>query len=209
MYPKINQNIVLEIKNNDRSCRSIVAEVGDKEILVSYPMDGNILGYLHKGAQLEVTYMVDENKFKFPTEITGRVNDSIPLFRLRKPQEKEIIKIQRRENFRVNANLRLNLKDLELNTINISAGGLLFGCTMDMPFLEGETLLGKLYLPTTQLKDAAPISFDGTIKRINVLKNQDRKNIAITFGKLEQRDQMKVIQYCFEKQRQNRLKERR
>jgi c-di-GMP-binding flagellar brake protein YcgR len=208
MYPKVNQNIVVNIRGLGKSCRSIVAEMGEKEILIVFPMDGNTIGLLPTGTSLDVTFMSNENQYKFRTEIIGRKKENIPLFRITKPQENEIARVQRRDNFRMNTNLRLVLNETELITINISAGGVLFSGGVDLQLQEGEVVSGTLFVPNPQNKVAEPITFQGQIKRINLIENQQRKNVGIKFTKLNPRDQTKIIQYCFEKQRQMHLKER-
>ncbi|MCL6570281.1 MAG: flagellar brake domain-containing protein [Bacillus sp. (in: Bacteria)] len=208
MYPKVNQNIVIDIKNRDMTCRSIIAEIEKNEILIAFPMDMNAIGLLTKGTEITVVFILGENQYKFQTEIIGRKKDKIALFRITKPQENEIIKIQRRDNFRVNSNLKFLLNEKKLNTINISVGGMLFFCETELQLLEGEVVSGTLVVPNTLNKEAELITFQGQIKRISLIKDPDRKNVALEFTMMEQRDQMKIIQYCFEKQRQMRIKSR-
>jgi c-di-GMP-binding flagellar brake protein YcgR len=207
MYPKVNQNIKIDILNHDLSCRSNVAEVGETDILISIPLDREIIGLLSIGTKLEITFITGENKYEFKTEIIGRTKDTISLLRLTKPLEKDIVKIQQRENFRVNSNLRLIINKHELNTINISAGGALFSSKLDFPYREGEEVTGILYIPNIQSKNIEPISFQSKIIRINLIKNQERKNVAIEFTNIKRNDQIKIIQHCFEKQRKSRSKE--
>jgi c-di-GMP-binding flagellar brake protein YcgR len=208
LFPKVNQSIVINIKNENQSCRSIVAEVGEKEILISAPLDKNMIGLLPDGTLLDVTFIAGEHKYKFHTEIIGRKKENILLFRLTKPQQKEIIKVQYRENFRVNTNLRLVLNENELNTINISVGGLLFSSGVDLQLQKGDEIAGTLFIPNIINKELEAITFQGHIKRVTLINNEERKNVAVGFTKINQRDQMKITQYCFEKQRQLRLKER-
>ncbi|MDQ0199564.1 flagellar brake protein [Neobacillus ginsengisoli] len=207
MYPKVNQNIIIEMKEHDKISRSIVAEVGTKEILLSLPMDGNIVGMLTVGTLLDVSFISGENKYLFQTEIIGRTEDKIPLIRVAKPQTNEIKRIQLRNNFRVNANLRLVINDFETNTLNISAGGILFSSKIDCQLKEGEKVSGTLYIPNMLKKTTEMITFLGLINRIDII-NAERKNVALEFNQIDERNQNKIIQFSFEKQRQNRLKER-
>lgn len=207
MYPKVNQNIVVDIKSEGQMCRSIVAEVGEEEILIGFPQDRSIMGMLHVESEINITYFSDDSKYKFSSKILGRTNDNILLYRIKKPQKNEIERIQERENFRVNANLRLILNEKELNTVNISAGGLLFSCRLDLPLMEGEEISGTLHIPINPNKDLEQVSFQGKIKRIS-LTGDNLRNVALEFSAVHQRDQMKIMQYCFEKQKQNRLRER-
>lgn len=208
LYPKVNQNIVIDIISHDQSCRSIIAEVGGKEILIALPLDKNSIGLLTEGTKVSVMFMTGENQYKFQTEIIGKTKDKIALYRIKKPQEKEIIKIQRRDNFRVSSNLSLILNEKELNTINISVGGVLVSCSKDLQLQEGEVVSGSLLVPNKQKTEPEQIPYKARIKRIHVLKDDDRKNVAMEFTEIDQRDQMKIVQYCFEKQRQMRLKTR-
>lgn len=208
MYPKVNQNILIELKDEEHSSRSIVADVGDKEILIGFPIDGKIAGLLHNGRKLDVTLFSGENKYIFQTEIIGRKKDKIPLFRIKKPQKNEIIRIQQRDNFRVNSNLRLVIDEQEYYTINISVGGMLFSSRASLDIKEGEMVTGKLFVPNSQSKVTDLISFQGIIKRVDVFEKDDRKNIAVEFNEVFEKDQKKIFQYCFEKQRQKRLNER-
>lgn len=206
MYPKVNQKITIDLVSYDLSCKTNVAEVGETEILISIPLDREILGLLSIGTKLEVTFLAGGNKFEFKTEIIGRTKDTIPLLRLFKPKEDEIVKIQQRENFRVNSNLRLIINESELHTINISAGGALFSSKLDFPLREGDEVTGTLFVPNPQSKEEVPISFQ--CKIIRIMKSQERKNVAIEYTRINRNDQLKIIQHCFEKQRKTKTKER-
>ena len=201
MYPKINQKITMNLVSYDLSCKSNIAEVGETEIFISIPLDREVIGLLSIGTKLEVTYLEDENKYAFQTEIVGRTRDTIPLLRLAKPKENEIVKIQQRENFRVNSNLRLMINEIELHTINISAGGALFSSKLDFPLREGDEVMGTLFVPNYQTKAEVPILFQ--CKIIRIMKNQERKNVAIQYTKINRNDQIKIIQHCFQMQRKS------
>jgi c-di-GMP-binding flagellar brake protein YcgR len=208
MYPKVNQNIMIDILTHELSCKSNIAEIGEKEILISIPLDREIIGLLSIGTKLEISYIIGENKFEFRTEIIGRTRDTIPLLRLAKPYENEIIKIQHRENVRVNSNLRLLIDGSELHTINISAGGVLFSCKLDSQFHEGEEIAGILFVPDLRSKELVQVPIQGKVIRSSLMREIERRYVALEFTSIKRPDQMKIIQHCFEKQRQIRLKER-
>ncbi|MGJ7909848.1 flagellar brake protein [Neobacillus sp. LXY-1] len=208
MYPKVNQKIIIDFKSKDQTYKSVVAEVSDKEILIGVPVDNSVIDLVLAQEKLEITFVENDVKYKFETEIIGRKQDNMPLFRISKPEEDEIVKIQLRENFRVPANLPLKVEKTTLTTVNLSAGGVLMSCMVELDLHEGEEISGTILLPGLQNKESESIDFVGEIKRINWIENQDRKNVAIEFKQMDKRDQSKIIQYCFEKQRQNRLKAR-
>lgn len=200
MYPKVNQKIVIEIPDKDVICHSMIAEVGDDEILISQPMDQDTIGLFPVGTRIAVSFTAEGNKYQFRAKILGKKRERISLFRITKPLENEIRKIQMRENFRVETTIRIEIDEMELHTINISAGGMLFSCTFEMELNEGEEVSGKIFIP-----DTSPISFRGVIKRIRVLEN-NVKHVAMQFTVLDRKDETKIVQFCFQKQRQMRMK---
>lgn len=208
MFPKVNQNIIIKLNDQDKSWKSIVSDVGENEILVALPMELSNFGLLQTGTTIEVIYISDVTRFKFSTGIIGRKIENIPLLILRKPKEKEIVKVQLREDFRVNVNLPLLINGKELNTINLSAGGLLCSASLDLGLTEGEIVSGSILLPNSTKGKRTSVSFQCEITRVNFLEDVERYQIALKFIEINQQDQKVIIKYCIEKQRQLRLKER-
>jgi c-di-GMP-binding flagellar brake protein YcgR len=205
MYPKVNQNIVIEVGEQDQTWKSIVAEVRDREILVGFPSDLSSLGQLQIGTKIEVIYILNDSKYGFITEIIGRKTENINLLILNKPEKKDISKLQLREDFRVNVNAPLFLKDKESKLINLSAGGLLCSCSPDLELNAGDVVSANISLPSFTGEKETTISFKCEV--IRLVKVLERNQIALKFLDLNERDQKKIIQFCIEKQRQLRLKE--
>lgn len=205
MNLKVNQNIVVNVEVEDQSFQSIVAEITEKEIFISLPLEGVVLRNLPVKTSISVYYSTGDNQYKFPSAIVGKISDNIPLYRIVKPQPKDMIKVQRRDNFRVKTNLSLKLNDYDLITLNISAGGLLCSCSKDLMLKVGDAVTGILSLPPIENKAMDPIHFQGSIKRVSPMDHPDKMYVALEFGRLSDRDQMNLVQYCFYKQKQNRL----
>jgi c-di-GMP-binding flagellar brake protein YcgR len=205
MYLKINQQILIALAWKDVSFRSIVAEIQDEEILISIPVT-NQIGILPNETDIEVTFKSGDDLFKFKTQIVGKKLDNIPLYIIKKPNEKQITRIQRRENFRVNLNLKLLLDKNEFTTINVSAGGVLFSTSLNNDLQEGDVVSGTILVPNSQNNDIENISFQGEIKRIYLPENNEIKYIGMQFIEISDQDQTKIVQSCFEQQRQMRLK---
>lgn len=204
MYPKVNQNIVIEINREEKTFKSIIAEVGVTEILIGFPMNLNVLGHLPIDTIIDISYLIGDNQYQFKSSIIGKRNDSIPLIVISKPNEKDIKKIQRRNNFRVKANLLVNVKDQEVTTVDISAGGLQLSCKENFELVYEEVVTGTLVIPG----ETEDVTFQGIVRRVFKSDNEGRKNVAIAFTSLNQKDQAKITRFCFEKQRQMRLKSR-
>ncbi len=209
MYPKIGQNIVMNIVNRSEPSKSLIADIGEEEMLIALPMNTELIGLLSADTKLEITYIADENKYRFKTRILGRKKDSIPLFRVVKPSEKDIFRIQMRENFRVNTNLRVLLNNIEQTTVNLSAGGVLCSCKPDFEVTLHEEVTGTIFLPIPDSKLQQAAEFKGEVIRVNQVPKADRINVALKFIEMERGVQTKVIQYCFERQRQERMTARK
>jgi c-di-GMP-binding flagellar brake protein YcgR len=202
---KVNQNIVVNVESEDQSFQSVVAEITEKEIFISMPLDGLVMRNLSVNTSIIVYYSSDDNQYKFPSAIVGKISDNISLYRIVKPQPKDMVKIQRRDNFRVKTNLSLRLNEQEYTTLNISAGGLLFSCNKDLNFKIGDAVTGILVIPPIDNKAIDPIHFQGAVRRVSQNDDPNKIYVALEFIRLNDRDQMNLVQYCFYKQKQNRL----
>jgi c-di-GMP-binding flagellar brake protein YcgR len=202
---KVNQNIVVNVESEDQTFQSIVAEITEKEIFISMPLDGLVMRNLPVNTSISVYYSSDDNQYKFPSAIVGKISDNISLYRIVKPQPKDMVKIQRRDNFRVKTNLSLRLNEQEYTTLNISAGGLLFSCNKDLNFKIEDAVTGILVIPPIDNKAIDPIHFQGAVRRVSQNDDPNKIYVALEFVRLNDRDQMNLVQYCFYKQKQNRL----
>jgi c-di-GMP-binding flagellar brake protein YcgR len=202
---KVNQNIVVNVESEDQTFQSVVAEITEKEIFISMPLDGLVMRNLPVNTSISVYYSSDDNQYKFPSAIVGKISDNISLYRIVKPQPKDMVKIQRRDNFRVKTNLSLRLNEQEYTTLNISAGGLLFSCNKDLNFKIEDAVTGILVIPPIDNKAIDPIHFQGAVRRVSQNDDPNKIYVALEFVRLNDRDQMNLVQYCFYKQKQNRL----
>ncbi|MEW8986981.1 MAG: PilZ domain-containing protein, partial [Bacillus sp. (in: firmicutes)] len=158
------------------------------------------------GTEIEISYKVGENLYKFSSEITGKKLDNIPLYRILKPIEKKIYRIQRRENFRVNLHLKLVLLENEYTTVNVSAGGLLFSGPGKLDLKEGQPLTGQVLVPNVQAHDLEFITFHGEIRRVYQSEDKTHTFVAVEFTEISPKDQTIIVQSCFEQQRKMRLR---
>jgi len=201
---------MMNVLNRSQPSKSLIADIGEEEMLIALPMNANdLIGLLTVGSQLEITFIVEDKKYKFRTNVIGRKKDNIPLFRVVKPLEKDIYRIQMRENFRVNANLKVLLNETEQNTVNISAGGLLCSCKQEFDIKATDEVSGTIFLPNPENKIQESVQFKAEVIRITQVPKAERINVAMKFIELERGAHPKIIQYCFEKQRQELMTARR
>jgi len=199
----------MSLLSRSQSSKSLIADIGEEEMLIALPMNTDLIGFLPVNTKIDITFVTDVTKYRFKPEILGRKKDNIPLFRVKKPLEKDIVKIQQRENFRVNANLRVLLKETEQRTVNISAGGLLCSCSQDLELVPNEEVPGTLFLPVADSNQIEAVDFKAQIIRTSEVPRAERMNVAMKFIEIDRESQTKVTQYCFEKQRQERMIARR
>jgi c-di-GMP-binding flagellar brake protein YcgR len=186
------------------SFHSIVAEVQEDEILIGIPMSDKI-GILPNDTEIDISFKSGDNLYKFPSWVIGKKLDNIPLYRIHKPDEKKVYRVQRRENFRVNLNLKVLVNDIEYTTVNVSAGGLLFSGPRKMDLHEGQMVNGQILVPNVQTHELEFVSFQGQIKRVFSSDDKKTMNAALQFTEISQEDQTKIVRACFEQQRKMRL----
>ncbi|HJV44982.1 MAG TPA: PilZ domain-containing protein [Bacillota bacterium] len=200
MYPSVNQTIIVNTEQG--TYKTIVAEILDDEILIAYPVAANKIIILPEDQTLEILFVTGESQYRFFSKIIGRKRENIALYRIQKPLENNIAKIQRRENFRVPATLDLTVKDMKFPTVNISGGGLLFTCPQSFEIKENEDIPCTLIIPQ---KTSELIKFQARVARITPQEDSTKKNVGVEFTRMDEKSRTQIIQYCFEKQRQNRL----
>ncbi|MDF2557653.1 MAG: hypothetical protein K0R71_1481 [Bacillales bacterium] len=197
MYPEANQNIDIKVTGLNQICKVNVAEVRDKEISIQIPMDQHVADSLQKGKIVDVSFVVDEKRYQFTTEIVDR---KISLFIVKKPAEKDISSMQLRKNFRAPINIPLFLNEKKAITINISTGGISCLCRLDLRLKKGDVVTGTISLPSFSSIDKNTIYFKGEIIRVNYINELERNNVALKFIEMAQQDKIKIKHYCYDKQ---------
>jgi c-di-GMP-binding flagellar brake protein YcgR len=208
MYPKVNESIIVDIPVENNAYFSIIAEVRNEDILITCPIVSGLFQIIPLETPIEITYIMNGDRFKFHSQIIERIKDNIPLYRIQKPKQEEIIRVQNRDNFRVLAALKVKIKQKEFTTMNISGGGLLFLCQPDFELKEEEIVSGSLFIPTSSTKVVGSIQFEAKVVRISSQENTNMKNVGISYTKIDEKQRKKIIQYCFQKQREEYLMER-
>ncbi|PIC68622.1 glycosyltransferase [Sporosarcina sp. P21c] len=184
-------------------CR--VVDIEDEEhFMMDYPI--NIMtgktAFFIDGTQLLVTF-VDQYKmsYAFRTEVHSRVNQTIPMLKLKYPGDKQLIKIQRREFVRVDTSLDVALQadssSLQLVSLDISAGGLAVNMKNHDYFPRNTEvkLLIVLYFSKTEIKYVSCKA-----KVVRNWESQNRRLSSFTFDEIDDKDRQHIIRYCFERQ---------
>lgn len=189
----------MHASQNDKY-RSRLVEVNENRLFIDYPisMTTNKTVFLVDGMQLRISFTNENHSaFSFETEVKGRKNGNIPMILLDKPDEKDLIKIQRRQFVRVQTSIDVAVEagSAKCNTVteDISAGGLSFimkdlhlqsgdriALFLVLPMRNGETQYLKAEGQITRTKTVDQIQI-GMVKFLNLTANERQLLLRYTF----------------------------
>ncbi|MFF2908086.1 flagellar brake protein [Paenibacillus sp. NPDC057934] len=211
MYPKINDNLYIQVASSDAveaevEYRSRIAETEDEAFLIEIPMQegSGRLKKLTVGDELSVYFMTEGGiKNYFYTHVVGFKEDVIRMVRVRKPATESIFKIQRRSFLRVSAELELAVKSSNgsrflVRTEDVGGGGTSF-LTDAKVKLDVEDKLSCWLLVPYRNGSSEHVNFEGEVVRIKTLEN-GRSLAMLKFAAISDTERQKIIRYCFERQ---------
>ncbi|MEO3945225.1 flagellar brake domain-containing protein [Gorillibacterium sp. CAU 1737] len=213
MLPSINQLLYMQINSIDEAeanqeYKARIADMGDRHLAIEIPMNektGRLKRLVH-GDELSA-YFVTGDGFKhyFTTSVIGFSEDGIRLVHLRKPEQEEITKVQRRSFLRIAADLELSVKlpngrYFVTRTDDVGGGGVSFLSDKDSLFQPDQELSCWLLVP--QRGKIEHVKFSGEVIREQV--TETRRICMLRFKTITDMDRQKVIRFCFERQIESR-----
>lgn len=210
MNIKIGTVLILEpTKSKTREkFRCKVVEEEEQKLFIDYPVniETNKTVYLLDGSQFRATFEGDEKKrYVFHTKVLGRKKENIPLIMMAKPQQEEIIRLERREFVRVKTPVDVAVEFAgELDqfvTEDISAGGLAFIFPKEPPFSEGEIVKLTIVLPYNN-GEILYVQSEAMVVQISEYDGQIRASLQFT--NIEEVDKQNIVRFCFEREVMNR-----
>lgn len=156
------------------------------------------------GDALTAVYVNEEGvQHFFDTQVTGFINDTVPLIRIQKPDLALITKTQRRNYLRVAATLEIAILTPQGDRFNamtddVGGGGVSFICEGSIKLEEANTLECWLLL-TYKNSSIEHAAFQALIVRLNTLAT-GRQHVMAKFESINDSDRQKIIRYCFERQ---------
>ncbi|MTH52196.1 pilus assembly protein PilZ [Bacillus mangrovi] len=194
-------------------CR--IVSIDDDTFSIDYPLnektgktafftDGMLLSCLASGA--------DQNPYRFDTAVMGRKKENIPVILLKKPMERDIVKIQRRQYVRIETDVNVavhspggSFEPFVSVTSDISAGGAGIVLPYGLTIPEGEKLLVWMALP---MQDSAIQYVTVESELIRILEDSSGvRKATIKFTDAAETAQQKIVRFCFDQQILNRKKE--
>lgn len=206
----IGQEVIIEVFKEHiwQKYKSKIMDVSQEILFIAYPvhMETNKILYLSNGKQVKVSFVdEDEQAYEFISLITGKKKDTIPLLKIIKPRESDIVNIQRRQFLRINWAIDIAVHAINSEfppfttvTSNISAGGMSIIVNKQIHLKLGQEILCWLVLPRTN-GTYHYLKIKCKVIRIQEL-NQAKHLVSLEFvNKTEQEEQM-IIRFCYEAQ---------
>ena len=209
MFPSVNQHIRLvsfEEKEEAKQYKTTVADISNDLIMITYPIDEQTgrTAVLLDGQPVYVSYInQDGNQYEFSSVILRRIKENIPLLQIRKPEPKEVRKIQRRNYVRVPAMLNVDFMIEGVKhsamSIDISGGGILLLCKGNIVFPEG------VFPVTIHLPDGDVQAKTEPVRQ-PVKQDNGLQKIPLRYTQIAEGHRDKIVRFCFAKQLENRNK---
>lgn len=195
------------VENGYAYFRSTVVRVEEEEFTVQTPYWKRGIVFVPAGTEIKVRFLDKEQLYEFPAKVLELQSTNEILYRLQRPEEDKIRKIQRRQFVRVPVNLLSRLTLLDGSTrftyfvTNLSAGGM-FGKVEAhafnlQPLRSGELLSGELDIENRE--EIKRIEFLGSITRLEP-EAEGWRHFGLKFEHISEADREQLIRYCFERQ---------
>jgi len=211
----INQKIHLEVTDPEYAgtYSSRIEDISKNIISVAIPTHHRELVPIRKNTHIRINITCQDAVYSFKAIVLDRVLSPLPVLLLEMPQERKMERIQRRRHVRLPVNIHVeysiynagekNPEMMIANTVNLSAGGLLFTLNKELP-------VGiRLKLRISISPDLPPIPAKADIIRVyqdeDKNKAQDKRYyIAVSFCDITTKNQDIITQFIFEQQRSQR-----
>ncbi|HET7629242.1 MAG TPA: PilZ domain-containing protein [Bacillales bacterium] len=200
---------MLHLQRDKEKYRCRLVELSEDCLFIDLPvhMKTRRTSSFHVGDTLTVSYVADDGALNlFQTVVEERKAGRIPMLLLKKPLEKEIERIQRRQFVRIDGVIDVALHPLKehfppftTTSLDISAGGMAVNLPKEHGLKENMQVKCWMVLPM----DSGEIEYlrlDGLVVRI--LQSEDGRNekASLKFIDMAESDRTHVIRYCFEQQ---------
>ncbi|NLC77866.1 MAG: hypothetical protein GX750_09660 [Clostridia bacterium] len=217
-YLKVNRKLEIRQEGDEgKYYKSMIHGLNDRLLLVTPPYRGRDNLSLHRGDNVEVILIAEKEKILFKAKVTDRVRK--PFFGYVLEAAEEGTRIQLREFVRVKVlmdvewcimdNMPENDQELEglefqqAVMVDLSGGGA--GIVCDEPIPENTLILLRFIMPLKNTERS--MSLLSEVRRCYRLDEQRKYMVGLAFLDLTQRDQDQIIEYVFQKLREQRLME--
>lgn len=207
-YLKDSKKIDIRVAGGDGNYyKSQVLQVKNNFLLIAPPYRGRDNLSLHRNDEVEVILYGTNDKFMFTATVVKWVNRPMPGYVLMAPEEGK--RIQLREYVRVKTFLDVEWalpgqeKFNKGFMVDISGGGA--GIVTGVPVEEEATIILRFELP---LKNRPlKMSVKSVVRRCQPMPEHGKYLLGVSFQDITERDRDQVIEYVFQRQREQRMLE--
>lgn len=212
MILKVGTVIFIEKENSDDEgkYKSRVVDVKKDFVMIDYPahIETGKTTFLTNDMELFVSFTDElEMSYGFKTKVEGRRLDGIPMLQLAYKGDDHLIKIQRREFVRVDANIDVAVEEegkvKQLVTTDVSAGGLAVNLPNINTLKENSYVKLLIVLP---FKKRTIEYVRAEAKVVRVWEEHEQKIASLEFFQISATDRQQIVQFCFERQLQLKKK---
>lgn len=212
---KIGSSISVNIRNDryEEEYRSKIIDIDDDYVYIDYPVNVKTSKTAFIMTDTAVTIIFTDNRalYRFNTMIVKRMKDPTLALVIPKPATSELEKVQRREYVRIKTDADIAIHSIEGNiapiitvTNDISGGGASIIVPDSTTFEEEEEV--KIYL----VLRSEQIGFQYLKTKARVIRYvmlDQVPTMSVEFQLEDEREREKIIQYCFDIERERRRKE--
>ncbi|WP_430170598.1 flagellar brake protein [Paenibacillus lautus] len=211
LYPKINDVLYIQLDTGDEKEASIVyksriSDMDDESMYMEVPLQEGTgkLKKLYIGDELSAYFLTEGGvKNFFNSYVLSHHEDIIRLVRIKKPEQDQITKVQRRSFLRVQAELEVAVMTKDgtqflAKTDDVGGGGVSFYLQPDHMIAEGSILTCWILIPFKN-GSVEHVPFEGEVVRVKELPT-NRSIVMLKFSQIADMERQKLIRYCFERQ---------
>ncbi len=213
---EVNQDVEIEVKKGPYrgTYETRVADLKEEEIDLLTPFAEGSLVPLRQGLEVRIFFAGDSAAYKFPATIKYRSSNSVPTLTVEKPDSEDIVKIQRRQHFRLEVRKKVFYRQVdddwepltsgfeETHTMDISGGGV----KMLLPGeeeIEMEDLL-EIKLDIEAVEGVPIIS--RVVNEYSMPDMPDNKAVGLEYLDINRRTRDALMGWLFDYQRKLRRK---
>ncbi|MET3682350.1 c-di-GMP-binding flagellar brake protein YcgR [Alkalibacillus flavidus] len=197
----------------EEKLHSKVFDLTKDKVFIDYPINQETgrTHYFLENTKVRVSFVSDhEVVYRFYTEVKRRKREGMAVLEFPLPTKDEMMKIQRRQYVRVDANLDAALYPLDEEreplisyTMDISGGGVAVKSN-DRLFSEGEELDMMIVLPL-ESNQYVYLNVKGEVIRYTQTDGSSWK-LSVKFKSIDEQKRESVIKFCFDQQLERRRK---
>ncbi|NLL18356.1 MAG: hypothetical protein GX262_04925 [Clostridia bacterium] len=218
-YLGIDGKIEIRLQGDEgKYYKSMIQGIRNELLLIVAPYRGRDNLHLYKGDSVDVVLFAQNEKILFPAQVVGRVNKPFQGYVLQVPEEGK--RIQMREFVRIKLLLDAewgllentevppeeDLKQMVLNQavmVDLSGGGA--GLVIHEPLSENARILLRFTLPLKNNERVMTVMAE--VRRCFRMDEPNKYAVGVSFVGLSAREQDQIVEYVFQKQREQRLME--